>query len=274
MNYLPTHPLILPTPCSYPRARFHPQRALMPPNDLRTMRGEAFAVLPAEHPIRADQRPYYEDPRLCRLVPDPEKTDVLAGLRRQYPLPDPGLGVELPDREAVEGAIETQQAEGAYMKSGSTHPQHMLTSAHGNGHSAWNGAIRSKARMKVIERPSPPAAAASSVGDTEPEHDHDGVTTPAPKLTRGAAPPQPDGAALLLEPHVRVLELLAEGKTLSQIAAELGYRHQTVKNYLTAIYSRLGVQTRGPQGRRDAVAIARERRVISREVEGSDDREH
>ncbi len=63
MNYLPTHPLILPTPCSYPRARFHPQRALMPPNDLRTMRGEAFAVLPAEHPIRADQRPYYEDPR-------------------------------------------------------------------------------------------------------------------------------------------------------------------------------------------------------------------
>jgi DNA-binding CsgD family transcriptional regulator len=79
---------------------------------------------------------------------------------------------------------------------------------------------------------------------------------------------------MLLEPHVRALELLAEEKTLTQIAADLGYKQQTVKNYLTAIYSRLGVQTRGEQGRRDVVAIARERGVIPREVEGSDDYEH
>ncbi|MDP9381631.1 MAG: helix-turn-helix transcriptional regulator [Chloroflexota bacterium] len=79
---------------------------------------------------------------------------------------------------------------------------------------------------------------------------------------------------MLQEPHVRVLELLAEGKTLTQIADELGYKHQTVKNYLTAIYSRLGVQTRGGEGRRDAVAIARQRRVIPREVQRSDDHEH
>ncbi len=142
MNYLPTHPLILPTPCSYPRARFHPQRALMPPNDLRTMQGEVFAVLPAEHPIRADQRPYYEDPRLRRHVPDPEKTDVLAGLRRQYPLPDPGLGVELPDREEVQDAIETQQTEGTYVKSGSAPSKHTPASENGNRYSERNSAMR------------------------------------------------------------------------------------------------------------------------------------
>jgi DNA-binding CsgD family transcriptional regulator len=79
---------------------------------------------------------------------------------------------------------------------------------------------------------------------------------------------------MLQEPHVRVLELLAEEKSLSRIATELGYKQQTVKNYLMAIYGRLGVQTRGKEGRRDAVAIARERGVIPREVERSAYQEH
>jgi LuxR family maltose regulon positive regulatory protein len=108
----------------------------------------------------------------------------------------------------------------------------------------------------------------------EPEHDQGEAKAAAPRPTNGTATAQPDGAAMLLEPHIRVLELLAEDKTLSQIAAELGYKHQTVKNYLAAIYGRLGVQTRGEQGRRDAVAIARERGVLSWEVARSGDQEH
>ncbi len=105
-----------------------------------------FAVLPAEHPIRADQCLYYRDPRLRRLVPDPEKTDVLAGLRRQYLLPDPGLGAQVPDREAVEDAIQTQQTEGTYVKSGNVPPKHAPASANGNGHFGRNTAIRGRAR--------------------------------------------------------------------------------------------------------------------------------
>jgi len=256
------------------RSRSEVQRALMPPNDLRTMRGEVFAVLPAEDPIRADQRPYYTDPRLRRLVPDPEEMDVLAGLRRQYPLSDPGLGVEIPDHEAVEDAVETQQVEGSYVKTGGAPIQPALTSANGNGHSARNTAVHGRARIKVIERRSPPSAAASSADDMVPEHDHDDVISPAAGPTNGTTTSQPDGAAMLQEPHIRVLELLAEGKSLSRIATELGYRHQTVKNYLNTIYSRLGVQTRGDEGRRDAVAIARERRVIAQQIERSDDWEH
>ncbi len=256
------------------RSRSEVQRALMPANDLRTMRGKVFAVLPAEHPIRAEQRPYYTDPRLRRLVPNPEETDVLAELRRQYPWSDPGLGVDIPDQDEVEDAIETQQVEGSYVKSGGALPKHAPASANGNGHVARDTAVRSRVWSKRIDRRSLPAAAVSSAGDMEPEHAHEHAATPAPSPTNGTATPQPDGASMLQEPHIRVLELLAEGKSLTQIAAELGRSPQTVKNYLTAIYSRLGVQTRGGEGRRDAVAIARERRVISHEIERSDDWEH
>lgn len=199
---------------------------------------------------------------------------MFAGLRQQYPLSDPGLGVEIPDHEEVEDAMDTQQAEGSYVKTGDVPPKHAPASANGNGHVWRNTAVHSRAWSKRIERRRLSAAVASSAGDVEPEHDHVDITTPAPGTTNGAAAPQPDGAAMRLEPHIRVLELLAEGRSLTQIATELGYRQQTVKNHLMTIYSRLGVQTRGKEGRRDAVAIAMQRRVIPREIERSNDWEH
>ncbi len=205
-------------------------------------------------------------------MPDPEETDVLAGLRRQYPWSDPGLGVEIPEQEEVEEAIETQQAEGSYVKSGDLVPKRERAWGNDNGHVARDTTVRSRVWSKRIDPRSLPAAAVSSAGDVEPEHDN-GAATPAGP-TNGTNTPQPDGATMLQEPHIRVLELLAEGKSLSQVASELGYRQQTVKNHLMTIYSRLGVQTRGKEGWRDAVAIARERHVLSHEIERSDDREH
>ncbi|MDP9381776.1 MAG: type IV secretory system conjugative DNA transfer family protein, partial [Chloroflexota bacterium] len=255
-------------------SRTETQRALITPDELRTMGDDVFAVLAGEHAIRAKQRPYYKDRTLRRLVPDLEKTDVLASLRRQYPLADPGLGAEIPDQAEVEDAIETQRAEGAYVKSGEAPPQPVPTMANGNRYSARNTAVRSATRIRVIERHRPSTTTVSSASDVDPEHDQGEAATPPPRPTNGTITPQPDGAAMLQEPHARVLELLAEGKTISQIATELGYKHQTVKNYLNTIYSRLGVQTRGDEGRRDAVAIARERHVISQDVERSGDQEH
>jgi len=65
------------------------QRALITPDELRTMRDEVFAVAGHRHPIRARQRRYYEDPVLARLVPNATAPDALAALRRPVPLPIP-----------------------------------------------------------------------------------------------------------------------------------------------------------------------------------------
>lgn len=245
------------------RTRSEVQRALMPANDLRTMRGRVLAVLPQEHPILADQRPYYKDRRLRRLVLDPEGADLVAGLRRQYPLPDPGLGGEIPDHAAIRDAIETQQAEGDYVKNGGTPLDRSSRTAdrRADRHSAPNTTVRGTVRVRVRRRPREAAAAVPETPSREPgDRNKEGGRGAAD----GAAA-QPDGAAMLQGPHLRVLELMAQRKSNKEITAELGWKQQTIKNYVTTIYGRLGVQTRGDRGRCDAVAIARKRGVISPE---------
>ncbi len=125
----------------------------------------------------------------------------------------------------------------------------------------------------------PPRAvpgAASGGGHPAPNRDTIATITEmsaAPDLDDGVIPPQPDGAHLLQGIHVRVLELMAEGSTNAQIGVALDLKERSVKNYVNTIYGRLGIQTRGDEGRRDAVAVARARRVISREVSrGGDER--
>lgn len=44
--------------------------------------------------------------------------------------------------------------------------------------------------------------------------------------------------------ELQILELLAQGKSNKQIAAELGIGEQTVKNHLYSIYLKLGVTNR------------------------------
>lgn len=55
----------------------------------------------------------------------------------------------------------------------------------------------------------------------------------------------------------QVLERLARGKSNEAIAAELGLATQTVRNYISAVYDKLGVRSRA-----EAVVWARERGVI------------
>lgn len=54
-----------------------------------------------------------------------------------------------------------------------------------------------------------------------------------------------------------VLELLARGVTNDVIAKELGIATQTVRNYLSAVYDKLGVRSRG-----EAIVWARERGIV------------
>ena len=52
--------------------------------------------------------------------------------------------------------------------------------------------------------------------------------------------PQPD----LTRRQLEILSLLMEGTSNRDIAAELGVREQTVKNQLTIMYEKMGVQNR------------------------------
>ena len=64
------------------RGQGEAQRALITPDELRTMRDEVFVVAGHHHPVRARQRRYYDDPALARLVPDLTRTDPLISLQR------------------------------------------------------------------------------------------------------------------------------------------------------------------------------------------------
>ena len=78
------------------RGQGEAQRALITPDELRTMRDEVFVVAGHHHPVRARQRRYYDDPALARLVPDLTRTDPLISLQRSAPLPMPRIGVSAP----------------------------------------------------------------------------------------------------------------------------------------------------------------------------------
>jgi DNA-binding NarL/FixJ family response regulator len=56
--------------------------------------------------------------------------------------------------------------------------------------------------------------------------------------------PQSDKLALLTEQERRVLELIAEGLTNRQIAQTLYLAEKTVKNYVTSLLSKLGLERR------------------------------
>jgi type IV secretory pathway TraG/TraD family ATPase VirD4 len=77
------------------------QRALITPDELRTMRDEVFVVSGHRHPIRARQRRYYDDPTLARAVPGRRASDPLASLRRVVALPVPLAGSPPPDGDAA-----------------------------------------------------------------------------------------------------------------------------------------------------------------------------
>ncbi len=88
-NRSASRPLLMPWADRGNRGIGEIQRALITPDELRTMRDEVFIVAGHQHPIRARQRRYYDDPTLGRLLPDSNRTDPLIALHRAVALPVP-----------------------------------------------------------------------------------------------------------------------------------------------------------------------------------------
>lgn len=76
-------------------------------------------------------------------------------------------------------------------------------------------------------------------------------------LARGPAGARPD----LTDRELEVLQLLAAGRRTNDIAAELTLSVKTVKNHLTSIYGKLGVQTAA-----QAVSEAYRRDIVGRHL--------
>ncbi len=96
-NRSASRPLMLPWADRGNRGMGEAQRALITPDELRTMRDEVFIVAGHQQPIRARQRRYYDDPALARRVPDLTRTDPLLALQRATPLPVPLVDAPMAD---------------------------------------------------------------------------------------------------------------------------------------------------------------------------------
>ncbi len=65
------------------------------------------------------------------------------------------------------------------------------------------------------------------------------------KLARsGIAKPEAAGLSALTRRDRQLLEMISQGWSTARIAAELGFAQQTVRNYLSRLYRKLGVRSR------------------------------
>jgi DNA-binding NarL/FixJ family response regulator len=70
------------------------------------------------------------------------------------------------------------------------------------------------------------------------------VTARVLEQMRGMSNPAPDKAAQLTENEMKILHLIAEGKTNREIAADVYLSDKTVKNYVSSILSKLNLKRR------------------------------
>ena len=70
------------------------------------------------------------------------------------------------------------------------------------------------------------------------------VTARLMRLVRGDGAPAPGTGEQLNAQDRRILALLADGKTNKEIGVALGLAEKTIKNYLTALFDKLGIERR------------------------------
>jgi len=206
------------------------QRALITPDELRTMRDEVFAVAGHRHPMRAHQRRYYDDPALARLVPDLTRTDPLLSLQRHAPLPVPTLAPHPFVPPIVTGTL-------------SSGTEAVITPV-------FPQAPDAPVEEILEEDPVPDTGAAERDAEAEVPHAGDSLFSPPLASEQEAA-----AESVALAPsQQRLLEMLAEMPTANsgQLAAVLGVQGSTVRDGLMRIRRALGIE-----GSADLVAVAR-----------------
>jgi len=202
------------------------QRALITPDELRTMRDEVFIVAGHQHPIRAQQRRYYDDPALARRVPNLTRADPLVVLRRAVPLPIPT--VDAPKADPMDDAMSP--------------------------------------RATPPSASEPTEETVLPVSSSPPPSTHDArETAPLPVPADRAAPPirSQDAGEIpaprpLTEAEAALLQAMAAQPAASSgdLAAGLGIAASTVRKRQGAIRAKLG----GMEG--DLVRLARERGML------------
>jgi len=233
-NQSASRPLLLPWADRGNRGVGEVARALITPDELRTMRDEIFIVAGDHHPIRARQRRYYDDPSLARLLPGATAADPLTALQRSVPLPVPVIGEPLTPDRAVAPTLAALVAPVA--------PDNVAAASHTLPHAVA------------------PAPVAAPQPDTPP-------TAPTASIARadGSDPLSTEKAHPRLSPSQRaVLDALAVMPTASSTDLEraCGIKRSTVRGALKELRAKLAI---GQE--EDIVRAARERGLLP--VEGT-----
>jgi type IV secretion system protein VirD4 len=233
-NQSASRPLLLPWADRGNRGVGEVARALITPDELRTMREEIFIVAGDHHPIRARQRRYYDDPSLARLLPGATAADPLTTLRRRTSLPVPVLDAPRAPDPTVTPTVAALAAPVA--------PDNMATV------------------LPTAPGPVAPAPMAAPQFDAPP------VSLAAGSLARAedAGPPAAEGVPIRLSPSQRaVLDALAVMPTASSTDLErmCGIKRSTVRGALRELRGKLAI---GQE--EDIVRAARERGLLPGEA--------
>jgi type IV secretion system protein VirD4 len=226
-NQSASRPLLLPWADRGNRGMGEVQRALITPDELRTMREEIFIIAGDHNPIRARQRRYYDDPALARLLPDRHGSDPLIALHRAVPLPMPML--------------DLQWAASAQANPAPAVPSQVSVAAPPT-------ASRPPAAPGAVVAPQPPLAELAIEANRQQD----------PATAEVVAPPST--VPIMLTPSQRrLLTVLATMPTASstELAASLGLQRSTVRDTLMKIRRALGVG----QGE-DIVVVAQQRGLL------------
>jgi type IV secretion system protein VirD4 len=233
-NQSASRPLLIPWADRGNRGVGEVERALITPDELRTMRDQVFVIAGDHNPIRARQRRYYDDPALARCVPRDLTADPLRTLARPAPLPTPAPEIDahhLPLRVSEDGCAVPQRTES--LSASYSVPDGLGGSSTSVPAQNVTGTIGSES----LALPQP-LNLDPGVSDTPILHSN------SPRLTRTER---------------SVLHALAAEPTANStiLAARLGVAPATVRKSVSAMRRKLGVVSG------DLIQVAQERGFIS-----------